>query len=138
MKFSKTDQQYLRIIDANINRAKEGLRVVEEVVRFILNDANLTRQLKKIRQSLSKMPADLQDVSAMLAARSVSGDVGANAPLQKRSDLMNIVRANLGRVEEALRVLEEFSSDGMGFQRQRYQVYSIEKGIVEKIKNLKI
>ena len=115
-----------RILDANFNRAKEGLRVVEEVARFLHENPLWSRQLKTLRHQLSAaVPADLR--KQWMTARDAAHDVGANALLKKRKNIDDIVLANLGRAEEALRVLEEFSDNGMVFQTLRFKVYDVEK-----------
>jgi len=127
-------KEYLRIIDDNLNRAKEGLRVVEEVARFILNDADHTGKLKAIRQKLSRLPESFPEISEIISSRDSVSDVGANATLKERKALPDLVRANLSRAQEALRVLEEFCDDGMPFQALRYETYVVEKEILEKIR----
>ena len=66
-----------RIIDANINRAKEGLRVCEEITRFLLDDRKLTAEFKRLRHAIDgivkKMPLSL---STLLNQRRSAGDVG--------------------------------------------------------------
>ncbi|MFH1429729.1 MAG: hypothetical protein ABIH39_08315 [Candidatus Margulisiibacteriota bacterium] len=126
-------KEYLRIIDVNINRAKEGLRVVEEVARFILNDQALTKELKTIRQTLLKLSKSFGCRGQMIMARDSADDVGANAVLQARKDIFDIVQANMSRTQEALRAIEEFSTDGMPFQKLRFDVYTIEKTVIEKL-----
>jgi thiamine-phosphate pyrophosphorylase len=124
---------YLRILDANSNRAREGLRVLEEVARFILNDELLSAQLKQIRHALTAEISRLvPECRELVRARDVEGDVGAEAPLVARLDVVSILRANMARVGEALRVLEEFSSDGAGFQKLRFQTYEIEKQLLDR------
>ena len=53
-----TDPAYsretLRIIDANLNRAAEGLRVLEDIARLGLNDASLSERLKTLRHELTQ------------------------------------------------------------------------------------
>ncbi|MFH1485512.1 MAG: thiamine phosphate synthase [Chloroflexota bacterium] len=91
-------------MDANENRIAEGLRVLEDVARFVTNDSLLTGRLKGLRHTLRTcitLPGDL-------SARSVEEDVGAvSEESTLRGDLVSVVRANARRVEEALRVVEE-------------------------------
>ena len=121
------DSGSLRIIDVNLNRAREGLRVVEEVVRFILNDDELTAKLRKLRQSLQNLPADFPNWQTIIEARNIESDVGANRSLKERENIAEVIHANCCRVEESLRVLEEFCSNGDIFQKIRFQVYEVEK-----------
>ncbi|MFH1128743.1 MAG: thiamine-phosphate pyrophosphorylase [Candidatus Omnitrophota bacterium] len=134
-----------RILDANINRAKEGLRVCEEITRFILNSRSLTADFKKIRHKISEAIADLPSRSRLFKSRCSLGDVGLGSQLKtefKRSDYKDIFWANIQRVKESVRVLEEFCKlknikIAVRFKRIRYLVYEIEKkaaGIILKNK----
>ena len=98
----------LRLIDANLNRISEGLRLLEDVARFILNDAALSAALKSLRHELLGEYSSFQ--KELLSARDSAQDVAAFAEEQmSRTDLPAIVTANARRVEESLRVLEEIS-----------------------------
>lgn len=101
----------LRTLDAAANRAREGLRVVEDFVRFSLDDAHLSRLLKELRHELTERLSDL-DRFGLIAARDTLGDVGTRIKTpQEQTRLLpiDVVVANCRRVEEALRTLEEFS-----------------------------
>lgn len=120
-----------RIIDVNTNRAVEGLRVMEEVVRFVLEDKKLTHELKQLRSSLRKISGNL------IQQRKISSDVGRDLYTKseaKRATILDIFTANAKRVQEALRVLEEFSklikpSAGKSIKGLRFKVYELEKTI---------
>jgi len=126
----------LRLIDANLNRISEGLRLLEDVARFLLNDAILSEQLRSLRHELVAEDWSLQ--RKLLLARDAAGDVGAFAQVPgeaQREDPPAIVMANAGRVQESLRVLEEFAKlpqkpialDWERFKRARFEFYEIER-----------
>lgn len=130
-----------RIIDANINRAKEGLRVCEEVARFSLGNRSFTAGLKKLRHALDvaikQLPAGYSD---LLSHRNIRLDVGSRLSAQEleRKDVRNIFYANMQRVKESMRVLEEFSkllnrTSCLKFKKIRYDVYQIEKRISRRL-----
>lgn len=123
----------LRIVDVNLNRAREGLRVIEEVARFILDSDELTTALRKLREKLQQLPVDLPEWQEIVMSRSVETDVGANRSLKDRTNLEEVIHANCCRVEEALRVLEEFCNDGTAFQKMRFKVYELEKECLANI-----
>jgi thiamine-phosphate pyrophosphorylase len=136
-----TRAQVLRILDANFNRAREGLRVCEEIARFCLNDKTLTLALKKVRhavsQSIPKVPSTLPE---LLKSRNVRSDVGKkHSQLERpRENSLGLFLANAQRVKESLRVLEEtskFVDDKLWalFKNLRFKVYAIEKKIVPKL-----
>lgn len=132
-------KQYWRVIDANFNRAKEGLRVCEDICRFILNDDILTQGFKNIRHSLSDVLFDWSPQECW-QARDVSGDVGqAPSALEFRRDtLADVGYANVQRAKESIRVLEEFAKlesapRAIEFKNLRYALYSLEKELVKKI-----
>jgi len=132
-----------RIIDANLNRVKEGLRVCEEVTRFILDDHKFTAQLKALRHKINTLGEKIFPAAGLLSRRRVQEDVGR---LNCRGELArgnckDIYRANLQRVKESLRVLEEFSKltdarAALNFKRLRYKAYEIEKGSFKKISTI--
>ena len=134
-----------RIIDANINRAKEGLRVCEEIARFILNSRKLTSEFKKIRHGIDSLVKHLpHSLSDLLKSRKSGKDVGRNIYINelKRCDFQDIFFANIQRVKESIRVLEEFSkliekNFAIKFKKLRYNIYEIEKKVAKRISSLK-
>ncbi|HVW37850.1 MAG TPA: thiamine phosphate synthase [Pirellulales bacterium] len=124
----------LRIVDAAANRAREGLRVLEDYARFALDDRDLTEDLKQLRHALA---AELLGLNAadLLAARDTSADVGTQLTTStesSRSDLASVATANFKRVQEALRSLEEYGKTldphfGAAMKQLRYRSYTLEK-----------
>lgn len=123
-----------RIVDAAANRAREALRVVEDHCRFVLDDALLSRHCKELRHALGAALADLP-AGLLLAARDTAHDVGASITTEserERGSLQAVLTANLKRLQEALRSLEEFGKvlDPLVAERieqVRYQSYTLEK-----------
>lgn len=135
----------LRILDANFNRSREGLRVCEEVARFVMNDAKLTALLKKTRHDVSAcLKTFAVPASLLVQARNSRGDVGRepSALEANRSDASGLFTANIERAKEALRVLEEVSKlvDGeasVRFKKIRFKIYDIEKNALPKLETLR-
>lgn len=132
----------IRILDVNINRGREGLRVVEDMVRLILDDADLAFQMKNMRHEVTSLARQLPlDESELLGARDSQGDVGMNlnnASEDLRTDLSQIATANIRRSQESMRVLEEFSklydaNIALEFKKLRFQLYGLEKEILPKL-----
>ena len=101
------NQNVAQLIDANLDRAREGLRVIEDWCRFVLKNKDLVITIKNWRQQLGKKHADIYK-----QARSSKSDIatGLGHPAQQeRKEPIQVVIANFARVQEALRVLEEFS-----------------------------
>ena len=139
---SRTDSSLLfRVLDANVNRASEGLRVCEEVARMVLDDAVLTRRIQQIRHGLVQAAAKAGKKPALISARDSRTDVGRPALRggnSRHRGYRDLVLANARRAEEALRVLEEFSrltsvSAGAAFSRLRFQVYSVEQELLNRL-----
>lgn len=133
-----------RIIDANINRSKEGLRVCEEIARFILNSRPLTAEFKSIRHNINSVIKRLPPSILLLGERYSLKDIGKKSSASElyRADAKDIFCANIQRLKEAIRVLEEFSklSDtkaALGFKEIRYKIYDIEKRSLKKIASLR-
>jgi thiamine-phosphate pyrophosphorylase len=132
-----------RIIDANINRAKEGLRVCEEIVRFILESRDLTSRLKKIRHKIDALFKVLPSHIILLKERHSLTDVGRDIYIKElqRKNYQDIFFANIQRVKESVRVLEEFSKlinikVAVELKKIRYAIYEIEKKVAEKLSSL--
>ncbi|MBW4647729.1 MAG: thiamine phosphate synthase [Kastovskya adunca ATA6-11-RM4] len=122
-----------RILDANLDRAREGLRIIEEWCRFGLNSSQLAAECKEMRQELGAWhTADLR------AARDTQGDLGTELTHPKeetRTSIQQLLQVNLGRIEEALRVLEEYGklynpNMGTAFKQMRYRVYTLESQLL--------
>jgi len=128
----------LRIIDANANRAREGLRVIEDIARFGLDDPTLAEALKNLRHDLRDALDNLGvDKGALLSSRDVEGDVGANIKTpseMKRVGLRDVALASASRLAEALRSLEEcgkaLGRDARPFEALRYRAYNLEKSLI--------
>jgi thiamine-phosphate pyrophosphorylase len=131
-----------RIIDANFNRAREGIRVAEEVARLYFDDAQLSKKFKSLRHQLTKVARNSFDEKKLLSFRDSQKDVGANSMggLEKnRSDLESIVQANLRRAQEATRVLEEFGklinpASVASFKKIRFRLYTFEQKLMGFLK----
>ena len=123
----------LRILDASLNRATEGLRVVEDYVRFVLDDAHLTEQFKQLRHKLAAAGAALP-LPQRYAARDTQQDVGTTitTPSEvRRVDAWEVCVASFERVKQSLRSLEEFSKvdipqAALVFEALRYRLYALE------------
>jgi thiamine-phosphate pyrophosphorylase len=126
----------LRILDASLNRASEGLRVVEDYVRFVLDDAHLTALLKQLRHDLAAAGSALP-LSARHAARDTPGDVGTAVSMtseRSRGDAWSVCIASFERLKQSLRSLEEYAKTvepelGSRFESIRYRLYTIEAAV---------
>ncbi len=132
------DKKVYRIIDVNFNRATEGLRVVEDYFRFIKEDKDVSNKIKNIRHKLDRL--SLRFYPALIKARDIQKDFLKRKPEHKKKDIKEVIFSNFKRVEQAVRVLEEYSkliSKETGFQmkKMRFSIYSLEKIIVRKYKN---
>jgi thiamine-phosphate pyrophosphorylase len=130
------DKKIARLLDANLNRAREGLRVVEDTARFVWEDKNLYRRLRYLRHALHDATA--VSYRQLIDARDSAQDAGRQLKEGARSNLSAVVSANLRRAQEAVRVLEEYAkvfSAGAGakFKKIRYQLYQEEKRVLKKI-----
>ncbi len=129
--------EVFRILDAAANRTREGLRVIEDFVRFELNDGHFSQILKDHRHKLALIVSELP-ASRLLAARDTLSDVGTtiSTPAEYvRTSSTDVVAAAFKRVQEALRTLEEYSKIvdqrlAPQFEQLRYQLYTTEKGVL--------
>jgi thiamine-phosphate pyrophosphorylase len=131
-------KQFSRVVDANYNRSKEGLRVCEDLCRFVWNDPKATARLKKARHELT-VAISFFGLKDIVAARDIAHDVGRAtiSSESKREGVDDIFYANIQRVKESLRVLEEFAKlrdvkASALLKKLRYSVYDIEKSVLER------
>ncbi len=123
-----------RVLDAAANRAREALRILEDYCRFALDDAFLSGEWKRLRHDLAEALEDLPP-QALLAARETLRDVGtvlSTEHEQQRFSLTDVLQANLKRLQEALRSLEEFGklhgpAFGQKLEALRYRSYTVER-----------
>jgi thiamine-phosphate pyrophosphorylase len=132
----------IRILDENLNRLAEGLRVLEDIARMILNDTPLTQQLKSLRHNLIRadFPINLQ----LIQSRDSVSDIGSTMDVKgekKSKDLPEIAVANSRRVQESLRVLEEMAKvaetnlklDSEVFRKARFEIYTLEQKLISRL-----
>jgi thiamine-phosphate pyrophosphorylase len=122
-----------RILDVNLDRAREGLRIVEEWCRFGLSNVQLTRECKDLRQELARW-----HTAEIRSHRDTPNDLGTDLTHPQEEQRLNIeqvLQANLCRVQEALRVLEEYgkiysTEMGIACKQMRYRVYTLESALI--------
>jgi thiamine-phosphate pyrophosphorylase len=127
-------KQFYRIIDANINRASEGLRVLEDLTRFYWEKSDLTEELKLLRHNVRKNLVKLTGL--LLTERDALHDVGLNISqkhdLDNKKSLQDLVLSNFKRVQEGLRVVEEtlkaagFYEKSKSYENLRFSAYTLE------------
>ncbi len=130
-----------RLIDAASNRAREGLRLLEDVARFVLDDAVLSAELKQIRHEVTARVGALPLSPGLLSgARDTPGDVGTRIGTGAegvRTGVRDVAAAAGKRAGEALRSLEEgakaLGADAGAFEALRYRLYECEKGVLVRL-----
>lgn len=126
-----------RIIDANLNRAAEAVRILEEIARFLLDDKDLSEKLKNIRHKINS--SQEENYSDYLQARDTENDVGVDIKNStERINIENIFKANIKRLQQSLRTLAEYSVENTQnvalFEKLRYNSYTLEKIMWNKLK----
>jgi thiamine-phosphate pyrophosphorylase len=129
------DSALLRLLDANANRAREGLRVVEDYVRFVLGNRGLSADLKDLRHELAAATRFFADDA--IYHRDTPGDVGTTSKTEQelaRADVQQVVIAAGKRLGEAMRAIGEYlkvlsPEDAAAVERLRYRFYSLEQQI---------
>lgn len=135
-------RETLRIIDANLNRAGEGLRVLEDMARLGLNDAAISEQLKNLRHRIVTVNPELS--KQLVGARDARGDVGMSIKTPEQSEqkgLSQVMVSNARRVAESLRTIEELAKttgteSGLkpeDLEQARFELYSIEKRLLSRL-----
>jgi thiamine-phosphate pyrophosphorylase len=129
-----TKETHYRIIDANLNRLKEGIRVVEDIIRYEFDNKNIVLILKNIRHSCI-----IEDNLKYLSFRDTKIDCLKDITLSSeitKTSIKNIILSNIKRAQESARVLEEMfklysHTNSEIFKDVRYRLYSVEKEIFD-------
>ena len=123
------DKGLYRVIDANLNRLKEGIRVIEDMARYSDNNKDLSSKLKNLRHL-----AKIDDIQMLLKSRDAQNDVlrPTIESEMERSSVDSIIIANYKRAQESSRVLEEIYKVvepelSERFKHIRYELYTLEK-----------
>ena len=127
-----TDPRAARIIDVNLNRLTEGLRVVEDVVRLGLENRRLLSGIRKLRTQVGREVRALR--KQVISSRKSETDLGRGVRFDraKRKSLEDVLMANFKRAEESARVLEEVlkvAEPGLAgkFKAVRFRLYDLER-----------
>jgi thiamine-phosphate pyrophosphorylase len=139
-----TDTATLRTLDASFNRAQEGIRVVEDYARMVMDDRFLSSQLKQLRHDLT-VACNPIDIVGRVQSRESEVDVGRHSQTEseyQREDSLSLLRSNMSRVQQAVRTIEEFSKLAFptvvaAVEQIRYRAYTIEKAILNTTYNVK-
>jgi hypothetical protein len=130
------DPSLYRVIDANLNRLKEGVRVIEDIARYVSNDKELASKLKELRHQ-----SRIDDLQNLLLSRDSVNDVlrPTVSSEMNRDSLEDIIIANYKRAQESSRVLEELYKIvqpelSENFKSLRYALYQLEKENLTKTK----
>lgn len=130
-----------RILDAALNRAREALRVLEDLARFHADDAPAAAELKSARHELDRRARP--HAQEFLRARDVEGDVGRDGdlPVARPRALVEVAAANAKRAGEALRTIEEVGKGGFpdlsaAAHRLRYGLYALERRLADPRRRL--
>ena len=133
------NKQNLRLIDANLNRLREGIRVVEDAYRYIYKDKQISSKLKHLRHQVR-----INSYMDILENRDIKNDVlkKSTSSEQTRENLSQILIANFKRAQESSRVLEEFTKlisadESEKFKHIRYELYDLEKALINITSNSK-
>jgi thiamine-phosphate pyrophosphorylase len=126
-----------RVVDVNLNRGREALRVLDDHCRFVLGDRGLTERVKKLRHDLAGASARLPQ-GLLLAARDTPNDVGTTVGTDReysRTTPAEVAVVNVKRLQEALRSLEEYgkvldAGFGQAVEAVRYEAYTLERQLV--------
>lgn len=132
---SNISPEISRVIDANLNRLKEGIRVVEDIIRYTYNNKTIAFELKELRHL-----ARVDDLLNILKYRDSINDVLKHSTKseQNRDTLKSIIVANFKRSQESSRVLEELcklqnTQISENFKYIRYKLYNLEKIVLLEI-----
>jgi len=130
---TETNRALHRLLDANLNRLREGIRVVEDITRYLFNHPSFALRLKTLRHQ-----ARISRESELLASRESTHDVlrATQSNELVRDNVSDLLVANFKRAQESARVLEEAlkltsKEASERFKSIRYELYTLEKEVRE-------
>lgn len=131
-----------RLLDANINRVSEGIRVIEDIARFVYNQKEFSKELREKRHYLRKLfiEKDRDFFNSRDTKRDVGIEITKESQLDKKSNIKNIVVGNFKRIQEGLRSIEEISKISCDYsiskevETLRYSFYNLEKEFMGSLK----
>ena len=138
MKSDRSEPKLFRLVDANLNRLKEGIRIIEDINRYLFDNKAVTTKLKRLRHM-----ATIENYLQILPHRDIENDVlkTSTETEMQREDIKSLLLANYKRAQEAARVLEESfklidPKKSEDFKTIRYELYALEKEnlLSEKLK----
>lgn len=129
---AQLEPKFLRAIDANLNRLREGVRVIEDIYRYIYDNKNIAYKLKEIRHKTK-----IESQAIFLKYRDIKNDVlkKSTESEKNRVNFEDILIANFKRAQESARALEEYfklidKNISNKFKIIRYELYELEKSIL--------
>lgn len=147
LKHNSKDAKILQIIDVNLNRTREGLRVCEDILRFTAPKSSIINLLKTFRHSATRaiLNSGQLELSQLVGSRDVKNDLSKFNDFKKpkSSDLPAVFMANIERAKESLRVLEECCkiidrTASQKYRKLRFSVYEAEKKYNDTVRIRKI
>ncbi|MDP3723341.1 MAG: hypothetical protein Q8R91_07585 [Candidatus Omnitrophota bacterium] len=133
----------LRVVDANANRALEGIRVCEEIVRFHLESPRVFGAIRSLRHAIARTVRALPVSAAELVeSRASRQDIGRRASASRVDSLERLLLINCQRAKESLRTLEECTRliapmQTAAFQRLRFRLYGVERDLLRAVATLR-
>jgi thiamine-phosphate pyrophosphorylase len=138
-----TKRSVLRLLDANTNRALEGIRVCEEIARFHLESTHAFRRVRALRHAVASAVRRLPvSPVELVRARESGRDIGKRAPGSRVDSVDRLLLINFQRVKESLRTLEECARliaprHTSSFQRLRFLTYEVERDLLLRLSTLR-
>lgn len=127
-----------RVIDSNVNRVSEGIRVLEDISRFVLEESDITTELRETRHWIRKLLNKIDDkmISARDSVSDIGRDISGKSKIDSKKDIKQLLVSNFKRVEEGLRSIEESLKIPDHYQASkkvenlRFRIYDIEKRLM--------
>ncbi|WP_366924441.1 thiamine phosphate synthase [Metallumcola ferriviriculae] len=124
---------YYRIIDANINRVAEGVRVLEDISRFIIENPDTTNSLRELRHRIRKSFSHPRLANYRNAAGDIGLSVSAATTWDNKGNISDLVTGNFKRIQEGIRSIEEhlkilgYNQQSKVYETLRFSAYQLEK-----------
>ena len=125
-----------RILDVNLNRLSESLKIIEDICRFSIEDRVLLGKVRKLRHMYLSFKKRLP-YCRLVEFRDSESDFGRKISFDTLShkNIKDIIVSNFSRAKESSRVIEEilrtfYPGSTKGIKEIRFSIYDIEKSAI--------
>ncbi|MCX7994392.1 MAG: thiamine phosphate synthase [candidate division WOR-3 bacterium] len=129
--------EWEQILDVNLNRLTEALKLIEDYIRFELKKPAILEKVRNLRYNFFLLKKSISTID-IVSSRQSASDLGRKPDFDSvpREKELDIIMANFTRAKESARIIEEIlrmkdRSASRVMKRIRFGIYDLEKIVLE-------